>query len=204
MPTVIPVTPMPTAITPFIAVDQPRNGETLPATFTVSGRGAGLFEGNVVVTAQTADGVVRAQQPTTLQGANVGAGGPGTFSTQLTVSLPTQLAGWIIVSSPQSRANPVYVSVLFAAGGASGSIQTRDYTSGQCNVTVIGGRPFVGTPGGPATGSFPASATLPAIRGAKDTQQPGSFWFLVTPTLNAPPVWAPISSTSSLSSGCYW
>jgi hypothetical protein len=159
----------------------------------------------VVVTAQTADGVVRAQQATTLQGTNVAAGGQGTFSVQLTVSVPTQMSGWIIVSSPQSRVNPVYVSVWFSAGGGgSGTIQYRDYTSGQCNVTVIGGRPFVSTPGGPSTGTFPASAILPATRGAKDTSQPGSFWFLVTPALNAPPVWAPITSTSSLSSGCYW
>ncbi len=204
-PTVIPVTPVPTAIAPFIAVDQPRNGQTLPATFTVSGRGGGLFEGNVVVTAQTADGVVRAQQSTTLQGANVGSGGQGTFSVQLTVVVPTQMSGWIIVSSPQSRVNPVWVSVWFAAGGGGGgNIQTREYVSGLCNVTVIAGQPFVSTPGGPATGTFSASTTLAATRGAKDVNQPGSFWFLVTPALNAPSVWAPISSTSSLSSGCYW
>ena len=65
----------------------PQAGAKLPATFTVSGKGAGLPEGNVVVTAMDSAGRVLAQKATVLQGPNVGVGGEGTWSTSLTVNV---------------------------------------------------------------------------------------------------------------------
>ena len=82
MPTVVPVTPVPHGQR-FRSLRHA--GADLAQTFTVTGSGQGLFEGNVVVQAQNSAGGLLAQQATTLQGSNVGAGGPGTFSVQLTV-----------------------------------------------------------------------------------------------------------------------
>jgi hypothetical protein len=117
-PTVVPVTPVPSPQAPFLIVEQPAPGQLLPRTFTVSGRAGGLFEGNVVVVAQTATGQELARQATTLQGNNVGAGGQGVFSVQLTTpTITTNTPGWIIVWSPQSRVDPQFVQVTFTPGG---------------------------------------------------------------------------------------
>jgi heat shock protein HslJ len=59
-----------------------------------------LPEGNVVVQALDASGNVLAEQPTTLQGSNVGSGGEGTWSVQLTVGAPPDTVGQIVAFSP--------------------------------------------------------------------------------------------------------
>ena len=69
----------------YIGITNPQAGAMVPNTFTVSGKGAGLPEGNVVVTAKDSAGQILAQKTTTLQGANVGIGGEGTWSVSLTV-----------------------------------------------------------------------------------------------------------------------
>ena len=56
----------------YLSITNPQAGANLPATFTVSGKGAGLIEGNVVVTAKDSAGRVLAQKATVLQGPNVG------------------------------------------------------------------------------------------------------------------------------------
>lgn len=117
-PTVVPVTPVPSPQAPFLVVEQPLSGQTLPRVFIVSGRGGGLVGGNVVVVAQTATGQELARQATTLQGNNGGAGGQGTFSVQLTTpTVTTNTPGWIIVWSPQSRVDPQFTQVTFTPGG---------------------------------------------------------------------------------------
>lgn len=114
-PTVVPVTPVPptaapTAQAPFLVVERPVSGELLPRTFTVSGRGGGLFEDNVVVVAQTATGQELARQSTRLQGS--------AFSVQLTTpTITANTPGWIIVWSPQSRVDPQFAQVTFSPGG---------------------------------------------------------------------------------------
>ena len=85
---------------PYIRINNPQAGANLPATFTVSGTGAGLPEGNVVVTAKDSAGRVLAQQATTLQGANVGVGGEGTWSTTMTVYTGNYMTGAIEATSP--------------------------------------------------------------------------------------------------------
>ena len=52
----------------YLSITNPQAGANLPATFTVSGKGAGLIEGNVVVTAKDSAGRVLAQKATVLQG----------------------------------------------------------------------------------------------------------------------------------------
>jgi LysM repeat protein len=205
-PTVVPVTPQPTAAAPFIQVDQPQPGQTLPTTFTVAGRGGGLFEGNVVVTAQTTTGAVLAQQATILQGPNVGAGGQGTFSVQLTPTGVTTLTpGWIIVSSPQSRVQPQFVSVFFSPANGSGTpIPTyHTYRGSQCRVTLVVGQPFHATVGGPQVGAFTTTGTFVATQGAKD--QNNQYWFFVSPApTNPTAIWIPATSVSSPSQACFF
>ncbi len=97
----------------WLSIESPTSGSYLPATFTVSGRGAGLFEGNVLVQARDSYGVLLAEVATTLQGNSVGTGGEGSYSVQLTVIAGYNRTGAIVVSSPGSLADPVSVPVTF-------------------------------------------------------------------------------------------
>ena len=91
----------------YIRIDQPAQGTTLDVSnpIRVSGTGAGLPEGNVVVVAVDQDGNVLAEQPTTLQGADVGTGGAGTWSVELAVPASGQTLGYIAAfsASPKQR-----------------------------------------------------------------------------------------------------
>jgi heat shock protein HslJ len=91
----------------YIKIDTPGQGTTLDVSqpIQVSGTGAGLPEGNVVVVAADRDGNVLAEQPTTLQGADVGAGGEGTWSVELAVPVSGQAPGYIAAfsTSPKQR-----------------------------------------------------------------------------------------------------
>jgi hypothetical protein len=91
----------------YIKIDSPTQGTTLDVgqPVQVSGTGAGLPEGNVVVVAADQDGNVLAEQPTTLQGADVGTGGAGTWSVELAVPASGQTPGYIAAfsTSPKQR-----------------------------------------------------------------------------------------------------
>jgi uncharacterized lipoprotein YbaY/heat shock protein HslJ len=71
----------------FIKIAVPAAGASLDISrpIQVSGTGGGLHEGNLVVLALDENGNVLAQRPTTLTGDDVGTGGEGTWSTELTV-----------------------------------------------------------------------------------------------------------------------
>jgi putative lipoprotein len=71
----------------YIKIAEPAAGASLDVSqpIQVSGTGAGLHEGNLVVLALDEQGNVLAQRPTTLVGDDVGTGGEGTWSTELTV-----------------------------------------------------------------------------------------------------------------------
>ena len=99
----------------YLSITNPQAGANLPATFTVSGKGAGLIEGNVVVTAKDSAGRILAQKATTLQGANVGTGGEGTWSTSLTVNASTVTSGAIEATSPGVPAMAA-VSITYSGG----------------------------------------------------------------------------------------
>jgi hypothetical protein len=95
------------AVESYIKIDEPAQGTTLDVSkpVQVSGTGAGLPEGNVVVVAVDQDGDVLAEQPATLQGPDVGTGGAGTWSVELAVPTSGQTPGYIAAfsASPKQR-----------------------------------------------------------------------------------------------------
>ncbi|MEJ2737255.1 MAG: Gmad2 immunoglobulin-like domain-containing protein [Anaerolineae bacterium] len=95
------------AVQSYIKIEAPGQGTTLDVKrpIQVSGTGAGLPEGNLVVVAVDEDGEVLAEQPTTLQGTDVGTGGSGTWSVELAVPVSGQTSGYIAAfsASPNQR-----------------------------------------------------------------------------------------------------
>jgi LysM repeat protein len=186
---------------PFITISSPAPGARLPATFTVSGTGGGLYEGGLVVLAQSKSGQTLAKQPVTLQGPNVGAGGAGTYSVQLTVNVSQETAGKIVAyatapsgSGYQAR---VEVAVIFTSSAQS----YKDYAPHECTIQGKAGAPFYAYPGGAQTGYFGSGGSFNASRGAK---QSGEIWYQINtePGAGVPSVWVPTSSTVSASGGC--
>jgi len=130
------VVPVPTRPTPqptpppqrFVAISSPLPNQVVSyPTFTATGTGAGLFEGNVVVTAFTSSGGFITQQAVILQGPNVGTGGPGTWTATLNVSaVAPGTAGYVEASSPQSNVAPVRVNVIYGQAATSASISISE------------------------------------------------------------------------------
>jgi hypothetical protein len=187
---------------PFITIGSPAPGTQLPTTFTVSGTGGGLFEGGLVVRAQTNAGQVLAEKPATLQGANVGAGGAGTYSVQLAVNVSQNTAGKIIAfaTSPKDGSTVTSAAVAVTFTGSS-SQAYKDYAPGQCRIQGKPGAPFYAYPGGPQSGYFGSGGSFDATRGAKAS---GATWYQINtePGAGVPSVWVPTSSTTSVSPGC--
>jgi len=107
----------------FLEIDVPREGAELDVAkpIQVSGEGGGLPEGNVVVRALDANDGVLVEVVTILQGQDVGAGGSGTWSAELTVDVPSGTTGKLMAFSP-SPLDGSYVAsavVNVAYGGAS-------------------------------------------------------------------------------------
>jgi putative lipoprotein len=86
----------------FLEIDTPVEGAILDTANPIqaSGKGGGLFEGNVVVRALDANEQILAEEATILQGPDVGTGGAGTWSVQLAVDVPPGMAGKIVAFSP--------------------------------------------------------------------------------------------------------
>jgi len=186
----------------YISISNPQAGANLPSTFTVSGMGAGLPEGNVVVTAKDSAGKVLAQKATTLQGANVGVGGEGAWSTSLTVNVGNITTGAIEATSPGAQAMAA-VSITYSGAGSSGGNGTSVvYAPGQCTIYGIPGAPMYQYPGGSATGQFVAGGPVEA---KQRTVYNGMNWYMIQPeaSMGNPPMWVPITSLSSVGGGCY-
>ena len=201
-PTPTPPSPTPTP-TPspqrYLTITSPTPGAVLQLTFTATGTGAGLFEGNVVVKALSNTGQVLAQQPTTLQGPNVGTGGPGTWAVTLTVNVAPGTPGTIEASSPQSNVAPVLVPVTF---GSAPPPSYKVFAPGECQIQSRPNAPLYAFPNGPQTGQFgPASGVFPAIAGARVSNL---YWYQISNTPGVPPVWAPFSSTTNTIGNCIW
>jgi heat shock protein HslJ len=100
------------AVEAYIKIDTPAQGTTLDVgkPVQVSGRGAGLPEGNVVVVAADQEGNVLAEQPATLQGPDVGSGGAGTWSVELAVPVSGQAPGYIAAFSTSPRQRDLLAS----------------------------------------------------------------------------------------------
>ncbi|MFN2218769.1 MAG: Gmad2 immunoglobulin-like domain-containing protein [Anaerolineae bacterium] len=95
----------PTPVQPieaYISISEPVQGAILDITEPIGilGTGAGLFEGNVVVQVIDRDGNILAQEPTTLQGPDVGTGGEGAWRLEISVETQPGMAGQIRAFSP--------------------------------------------------------------------------------------------------------
>jgi LysM repeat protein len=191
---VVPVgtTPPPTPTPPppqqrYLTMSFPVNGAVLPVTWTATGTGAGLFEGNVVVTAFTNAGVQIAQQATILQGANVGTGGPGTWSATLTTNVAAGTPGFVVVSSPQSNVQPVRANVTYGQPPAGASILI---TSPPPNSVLPQSFVVSGSATGVQTGTVVVQAinTAGTVLGQTSAAVPGGngLWTVVL-TINAAP-----------------
>lgn len=185
----------------YVSITNPQPGAMLPATFTVSGNGAGLPEGNVVVTAKDSAGRVLAQKATTLQGANVGTGGEGTWSTSLTVNVPTVTQGAIEASSPGVQAI-AGVSITYSGSGSSSGGGTVVYPPGQCTITGAPGGLIYAYPGGPVVSQFVAGGPVEA---KQRTVYNSMDWYMIQPEadMGNPAMWVPVSSLASVGTGCY-
>ena len=194
----------PPAQTTYVTITNPQPGAMLPNTFTVSGAGAGLPEGNVLVTALDSYGNVLAQKATTLQGANVGVGGQGTWSTSLTVNVGDITPGAINATSPGVQA-VAGVSITYSgagsppSGGSGGG--TVVYSPGQCTITGAPGGPMYAYPGGPQVSEFVAGGQMQALQ---RTVYNSMDWYMVQPeaSMGNPAMWVPVSSLASVGSGC--
>jgi heat shock protein HslJ len=95
------------AVGSFLKIGEPEQDAVLDVTqlVQVSGSGAGLPEGNVVVVAVDPEGEVLAEQATTLEGRDVGTGGEGTWSVELAVPTSGETPGYIAAfsASPEQR-----------------------------------------------------------------------------------------------------
>jgi LysM repeat protein len=194
----------PPAQTRYISITNPQPGAMLPNTFSVSGKGAGLPEGNVVVQAKDSAGRVLAQQATTLQGYNVGLGGEGTWSVSMTVNVGNITQGAIEATSPGVPAMAAVSITYSGAGNASAppaGSGTVVYAPGQCTITGMPGAPMYAYPGGPQTGQFVAGGNIEA---KQRTTYNGMQWYMIQPeaAMGNPPSWVPASSLSMVGQGC--
>jgi len=110
---------------PFVEINTPGAGEhVVIGPILVSGRGGGLFEGNVVVQAEDSYGRILLIQPTILQGDNVDIGGSGTWETTLSIlAFPgAQIKVVAYSTSPQDGSVIASANVDVIYGDLSGSV----------------------------------------------------------------------------------
>ena len=89
----------------YISIEKPKADAELDASkpIRVSGMGAGLFEGNVVVQILDAAGNELALQPTIIQSPEAGMGGEGSWETEISISIETFTEGKIVAFSPSPQ-----------------------------------------------------------------------------------------------------
>jgi heat shock protein HslJ len=89
----------------YIQIEQPSPDAELDASkpITVSGLGAGLFEGNVVVQALDANGNELALTPTIIDSPDAGIGGEGPWHVVLNILVDAITSGKIIAFSPSPK-----------------------------------------------------------------------------------------------------
>jgi hypothetical protein len=76
----------------------------------IAGIGRGLFEGNVVVQVLDAENNILIEQPTTLQGENVGIGEPGSWAIDVTVDTEPGTSARIVAFSTSPADGSVLAS----------------------------------------------------------------------------------------------
>lgn len=192
-----PPTPTPPIQESFINITSPPSGAVLPPTFTVSGTGGNLFEANVVVRAIDQNNVILAEKATSLQGPDVGTGGQGTWTVQLTVNAPQGTSGKIQASSPGSNA---FSSVpVFFGQGQSGDVV---YPPGQCQIQVQANAPLYDQPEGNQIAQFTSAVSIEA----QERRLVNSVdWYRVTVVIDSQTKtpWVSSSNLASIGAGCY-
>ncbi len=104
----------------YITIEKPMTGAELDASkpIKVSGMGAGLFEGNVVIQILDAAGIALALQPAIIQSPEAGIGGEGPWETEINISIEALTEGKIVAFSPSPKESESWiasdeVSVIF-------------------------------------------------------------------------------------------
>ena len=110
---------------PFIEIDSPVEGSVVvESPFIVSGRGGGLFEGNVVLNVEDVNGYILMTQFAVLEGENVGIGGSGTWEMSISLSAfpgsPVRIVAFS--TSPEDGSVIAYATVDVIYGEATGSV----------------------------------------------------------------------------------
>ena len=194
-----PATPIPSptatppAVVTFLTIDYPPANALLPNTFMVSGRGRGLYEGNVVVRVKDGNGNLLVEQATVLQGDNVGTGGEGTWSVEISIPSPTTENGTIEALSPGTGAY-ASIPVFFQSGGGV------DYPPGQCQVNVNASTQVYDAANGNVLGVFSGNGTFEANR---REQVEGEHWYRLPLQVNGhPAVWVRAGELTGVSVGC--
>jgi LysM repeat protein len=216
VPTVIPITPVPTAMQASLEIQSPASntaGTPLPSTFTVTGRAQNLPAGTpitvqaiIVVPGNTNNTIlVLAEQRPALQA--TGTPGQTTFQASLSVQLSAVTQGFIL-AYPTSAGQPSASVLVWFSGGTPGGISYNNFSGSQCVVVPTAGAPYFATVGAPQpSGYFPGAVTAQATvvgtaanQGAKLNNQ---YWFQLS---NVPGttgmIWAPQSSVQVVSSVC--
>ena len=187
----------------WVIIDYPAEGAYLPTTFSVGGRGRNLYEGNVVVQARDLNGRVLVEQAATLQGSNVGTGGEGTWSLQMTIN--QNVDGRIVAFSNSPTYVEDSVSVRYNNGGSGPGPSTpvKDFAPGECRVTPRSGAPSYGYPDGPQIGQFSGNSEYNVIRGVYTA---ADYWYYVdiAPGTSSPSVWVKGSDLASQQGTCTW
>ena len=188
-------TPTPTPpVQSAISIDSPLPNAVLPMSFPVQGRGQGLPEGNVVVRVKDGNGVILAEKATILQGANVGVGGEGTWTLNITISVPTTNVGVIEAFTPNTNAF-TSIPIFFQQK------DTIDYAQGECWVQVNTGTKAYIYPEGDYLGNFTGAAAWQANRRELVN---GVFWYrlpIQVETHSA--IWVKSTEVTGVSEGCF-
>lgn len=89
----------------YITIEKPMTGAEVDASkpIKVSGMGAGLFEGNVVIQILDAAGSELALQPAIIQSPEAGMGGEGPWETKINISIEAVTEGKIVAFSPSPK-----------------------------------------------------------------------------------------------------
>ena len=85
-------------------------------------------------------------------------------------------------------------------GGSSGGASVV-YAAGQCTIYDLPGAPMYQYPGGPMVGQFMSGGPVEAKQRKVNNNMD---WYIIQPeaAMGNPPMWVPVTSLSSVGSGC--
>ena len=131
-------------------------------------------------------------------------GGEGAWLTSLTVNASTVTSGAIEATSPgvpAMAAGSITYSGAGSGGGGSSGGASVVYAAGQCTIYGLPGAPMYQYPGGPMVGQFMSGGPVEAKQRKVNNNMD---WYIIQPeaAMGNPPMWVPVTSLSSVGSGC--